>query len=448
MTELLQLPLPILGMAIVVVLLGACVYLTGITKKWGILFPYACMFLFSSMALPIDWNDRVKPTVWLPIQQNRSIFFLTFGVLASLVALAQINHLKGKPQSTIAWLILGANFYAAMMRFVHEGPGSGIESIFFATMTIVPLVLLPALVIREMDDFKLILRAIVLSNVVWVGMVMIQIAVNPTFVTMGNSFRFVGLLANPQHAGVLLPHICLILIWLILNDSGKYRIFYLMMIGINGVFLLWTGSRTGVGMLVIGLSGILYSRVGRSIFFLPIAMFIAYIGFKFLTGVVGTDLGIDRLASTDNTRDEAWRTLIQHGMENPVVGVGTEGTEKSENSWLYGFASYGVGMLGILILLTGVSFAVGLRWFRARFSLEHEYRPYIDLCIAGVAMYFAGAVLEGYIVSRVSASLCIIPVYCGAGAIFCKAALSGYAYDEEYEPDAYEWDSYADELQA
>ncbi|MEZ6163672.1 MAG: hypothetical protein R3B67_04470 [Phycisphaerales bacterium] len=448
MNELFDLPLPILGTMIIVVLLGLCVYVMGLNKKWGILFPYALMLLFSSMALPIDWNDRVKPTVWLPIQQQRSMLFLATGISACLVVLVQFNQLKGKSQSAIAWTILIANFYAAMMRFLHEGPVSGLESVFFASVTLIPLLLVPAIVIRELDDFKLILRAIVLSNVVWVGMVLVQIAVNPTFITMGNSFRFVGLLANPQHAGVLLPHICLILIWLILNDSGKLRIFYLLLVGINGVFLLWTGSRTGMGMLVIGLCAILYSKAGRAIFLLPIAMILAYIGLKFMTGVIGNDIGLERLTSTDNTRDESWRTLIQHGMENPMVGVGTEGTEKSENSWLYGFASYGAGMLAILVFLTLIAFTIGLKWFRARFSLDPYYRPLLDLCIGGVAMFFAGAVLEGYIVSRVSASLCLIPIYCGAGAIFCRVALRGHV--EMYDPDdldPVDWDAYGDELQ-
>jgi hypothetical protein len=106
-------------------------------------------------------------------------------------------------------------------------------------------------------------------------------------------------------------------------------------------------------------------------------------------------------------------------------------------------------MLGILVFLTLIAFVIGLKWFRARFSLDPYYRPLLDLCIGGVAMFFAGAVLEGYIVSRVSASLCLIPIYCGAGAIFCRVALRGQweMYDPD-DPDPVEWDAYGDELQA
>lgn len=448
MNEILELPMPILGAMALVVVVGLFVFVLGLTKKWGMLYPYALMVLFSCMATPMDWRDRVIPTVWLPIQQNRSTLYLAAGIGASLMMLAQINNLRGKPQSSMSWIILTAGFYAAMMRFVHEGPASGVASVFFAVMTLVPMVLLPAIVIRELDDFKLILRAIVISNCVWVLMVLMQIAVNPTFVTLGNEFRFMGLLSNPQHAGVMLPHICLILIWLIINDSNKYRLFYLFLIGVNGVFLLWTGSRTGAGMIVIGLCAIFYSRAGKAVLIFPVLMLLAYIGLKFMTNVVGNDIGVNRLVSMDNTRDEAWQRLIQQGLENPLTGVGVEGSEKSENSWLYALACYGVGMLAILSLLSAVAFAVGFKWFRARFSIPRYYRPMIDLCIAGVAMYFAGAVLEGYMISRVSASLCFFPIYCGVGAILCRTARTQDAqvYEEAYEYDEY-WDSYGDEVQ-
>ncbi|MHA7814425.1 MAG: O-antigen ligase family protein [Phycisphaerales bacterium] len=450
MSQLLDMPMPVLGALAILGMIAGGVYLFGLTKKWGALLPYMGMLLFASMAIPIGWNDKIKPTVWLPIQTNRSNLFLVCGIATMGIVLAQIQNLKGKPQSLMSWVFLLSAFYAAMMRFVHEGPSSGVLSVFFALITILPLMLLPAIVMRELDDFVLILRAIAVSNAVWVGMVMVQLVVNPKYLTMGNSYRFVGLLANPQHAGTLMPFICCILLWLVLNDSNRYKLFFLALLCINGVFQIWTGSRTGLGMVIIGVCAVLYGRVGRAILVLPLIGLFAYLGLNFVTNVLNIDFGADRLTSTLNTRDRAWANLLQIGLDNPILGVGVDESENSENSWLYAFASYGIGMLGIVILLTFVGFATGLRWIRARFLLPAEYRPMMDMCISVIAMYFAGAVLEGYVLSRVAPPLCFFPVFAGAGVILSKYA---YSYNssvefDEYEDHYEEWATYGDEYTA
>lgn len=440
-----DIPLPILGVLALILLIGGAVYLFGLTKKWGILVPYCAMFLFGSMSLPLTWDDRVNPTVWLPIQQNRSTLYLISGIAALGMVFAQASHLRGKRQSISVWLLVGAGLYAAMLRFVHDGASEGASSVVFAMCTLLPLALLPSLVIREIDDFKLVLRAMVVVNIVWAGMVLVQIGVNPTFVTLGNQFRFVGIYANPQHAGVLMAFWCVIVLWLTLNDDRKYRLIYLALLGLNGAFLLWTGSRTGLGMTLIGVSAVLYTKAGRAILMLPVVAIITYVGLKVIVNVLGIDFGIERLASTDNTRDYAWWKLLKTGMENPLIGVGTLESEKSENSWLFGFAAFGIVMLSTLLLLTFVAVIESLKGLRARFSMSPHYRPMMDLVLGVVAMYFAGAVLEGYMISRVSATLCIYPVIAGAGALLRQSVSAQQPlYDDNYEYDSVA-ESYGDE---
>jgi hypothetical protein len=430
--------IPLLILIAIAGLIVSGFFVVGLAKKWGILLPYMGMILFSAMALPVDWQDRLRPTFWLPIQQKRSILFLACGVAGILVVLMQLTRLRGKAKSLSIWLLVAAGMYGSMLRFVHDSPADGAFSMVFTIITLLPLALTASLVIDEIEDIVLILRSIAIVFGVWTFMVMVQVAVNPTFVIYGNEYRFVGLVSNPQHASVFLSFCCVVLLWLLFNDIKKLKIFYIGLLGICGIFLLWTGSRTGIGMTVIGVCAILYTRAGRAILFMPIVALITYMGIKVVVNVIGIDVGVDRLVSTTDTRSAAWWVLIETGLEYPLFGIGTEDNTRSENSWLYGFAAYGIGMVGILILFTLVAFVESINSIRARFSIAPEHRIYVDLSLGIVAMYFAGALLEGYMISRVSSTLCFYPVAAAAGAVIRKG-LKHPGYYDEYEELDYEY---------
>ncbi len=425
-------PVPILIALISFGLIAGLIYLLGLTKKWGILLPFAGMMLFSSMALPLTWNDRLNPTVWLPLQSTRSSLFFASGIAATLVVLFQINRMRGKHISVSAYILFFIGLYGALLRFVHGDAADGAFSVVFTLFTLTPLLLAAAIVIDEFQDLRLIFRSIALVNIAWVGMVFVQIAVNPKFVMQGNEYRFVGLLSNPQHSGVLMAFLCVIVLWLLLNDQRKYKIIFIGLLSINGLLLLWTGSRTGLGMAVIGTSAVLYSRAGRAILLLPLVGILGYISLKIMVDVVGIDLGFERMASTENTRTDAWLMLIETAKESPLFGVGMGEMDRSENSWLYGYASYGIGMLILLLLMTFVSMVEIAKSIKYRFTMPHEYRPYLDVLIGIMLMYYAGAVLEGYMISRVSVTICVFMVASVANINIRKLAVQNhdYAYDE------------------
>ncbi|MEX0876989.1 MAG: hypothetical protein WD114_05980, partial [Phycisphaerales bacterium] len=211
-----------------------------------------------------------------------------------------------------------------------------------------------------------------------------------------------------------------------------------------GVMLMWTGSRTGMGMTGIGVSAVLYSRAGKAILLLPLAGLVGYISVKVMVDMFGLTMGFERLTSTEDTRGDAWRVLIQTGIDNAVVGVGTDVSERSENSWLYGMAAYGVGMLVLLLIFTAAATIEIMQSFRTRFTLPGEYRPYIDGVIGIMLMYFAGAVLEGYMVSRVSATICIFMAASVANAQLRRLAKEQYGQLGEYEYGYEEYAEYAE----
>ncbi len=432
------------------------VYLMGLGRRWGALVPFGIMLLAACMALPTDWTGRTLPTVWFPLQSRRSLLFMIGGALTLAVCLIQFRNARGKPFSMLLVVFVLMGYYSSLLRLHHEGVSSGFQSMIYATLTLVPLLLVVPVVVNEVRDIRLILRALLIINMVWVGMSAVQMLVNPTFVTSGNQFRFVGLVGNPQHSGVLMAFFTVGNLFLMLNDTGKFKRFiYIGMFGTNLLLLVWTGSRTGMGMALIGMAAVLYTRLGRAALFAPIGLILAYIGFKMVVSLTGIEIGVERLASTENTRSYAWWKLYTTGMENPLFGAGLVEAEKSENSWLYAFAAFGIGMFMLAVLATLFGAAQCFRAVRVRSRLSLDDRRILDLSVGVIAMYFAGAVLEGYMVSRVSPGLCFIMIYSNICAYMTRHAMhsgvyetdEGYGYSEGQDYAGYEdYGDYGDPL--
>lgn len=439
---------PALALVLVIGVVWPCLYLLGIAKRWGMLVPFFLLLFASCLATPRDWADRVLPTVWLGIQTRRSEIFLIAGAAGVLMALAQFGRLSGKRVALSGVLLACVGLYSAMLRLHHGGAADGFESMLFAVCTLMPLLVVAPLVMDEPGDIRKILRVMVGVNALWLAMCALQFVINSTYLTQGNQYRFQGLLGNPQHAGTLMAFFGVSALWLLLNDRGAVTKFiYTGILGANMVLLIWSGSRTGMGMALVGFAGVMYTRLGKSMLFMPFAAVIAYVGFKMVLSLTGLDIGAARLTTLEDTRTEAWFRLIASGMESPLFGVGMDEVDRSENSWLYAFASYGIGLFALTVLMTLVAGFEVLRAVRLRSVLTLDERRVLDLTIGVVAMYFAGAVLEGYMISRVSASLPIYMVFSGALVMTTRyAALrkasgwdeNAYAsgeYETEYGPE-------------
>lgn len=415
---------PAMGIAGLIMLVWLALYLMGLGRRWGVMVPFALMLLASSMSLPVDWMNRVLPTAWLPIQQRRSLIFLIGGMFTLFMVLVHFRNIRGKSVSMLLVMLVLMGFYSSILRLHHNGMSEGFESILYSFATLIPLALVVPVAVNEPDDFKPVLRTLLIVNAVWIGMCLLQMVANVSFMTLGKQARFVGMMSNPQHTGAFLAFMIMTALWLVLNDHKRVlRFAYLGLLGINIMMLVWTGSRTGLGMAVIGCGAVLYTRIGRAALLAPIALILAYAALKVLVSLTGLEVGAERLASAENTRNYAWWKLYTTGMENPLFGAGLVEAEKSENSWLYAFAAFGIGMLSLAIMATITGGWQCLRATRVRRLLPVEHRRMLDLCVGAIAMYFAGAVLEGYMVSRVNPSLCFIMIYSNMAVFMIRSAM-------------------------
>ncbi|MFK7960391.1 MAG: O-antigen ligase family protein [Phycisphaerales bacterium] len=430
-------------------LAAAIAVILQLARLRSVLIIIAVVFLFSSIATTNGASGRDQ---WLhPIQASRSPLVLMTSVLLFVGIFGHTSRFLGRPWPLQSMILLFIGVYAGMLRMVHDGPGSGISSIVLAIVQLVPLIVIISGLVGKWGDLLSLLRMVGFSLIVWTGGVVVQYLVNPSALTLGNQFRFRGLTVNPQHAAVYLGMTVAITLWLVLNDpKRRLRLVWGGMTAAGLLMLAWSGSRTGAGIFAIAAAVAFYGRIGRSIFIMPAVIVVILVG-----NVVLSSLGIEvsnasRLTSLEDTRSSSWFAMLDTWRSSPVIGVGVDATPRSENSYLYGMASYGIGMGILMGLLVVVSFVNVMRLIRLRWRASSQVRGVIDLTIAFNGMYFAGAVLEGYLLARVSATLVLFSIFAGVGHRILWAARHDpqwlvAAGEEEHLGDDEAWDDEAED---
>lgn len=396
--------------------------------RWSHLM-VAVMLWAASMGWARDGIGRIIRTIWFPVQDMRSFIFLGGGLLLFVAFLA--NTVRGwhHRMSTPALMLLVMAFYAGLMRVGHGEPVQGLFTVGFALATILPLALIMSTQWDEEMHELTILRMPMWINIVWIGMVLAQFVVNRGAL-MSDNGRFHGVLGNPQHAAVLLASFEVLAIWLLVNDPEKrFKLLWIGLAAADVILLGWTSSRTGMILTVLGCCIVLRNRIGRAALFVPIVAAFVYVIFDLVSGSISMDL--QRFGSTDNTRREVWAFLLQVGMDNPMFGAGPEDVTQSENSFLLAFAAYGIGMLVLSALLVLVCVYHGVRVWRAQRHLG-SWAPIADVVLAFYPMYLAGAIVEGYMMARVSASLVFLIMFAALGDLCIRIADENIAngYDE------------------
>lgn len=423
--------------------LGVTFTLAALVKVRAALILVGAMVFFSTIGVAVTFSKVPVQTFLMPVQATRSELYTACGVLLLVVMLVNVGRIALKSIPLQGLFLLAIALYGALIRIASGFGQSGFQTIAFTAVTLLPLLfLLPAL-LREWEDWFIALRAMLVTSGVWIAGVMWQMTIDWRKLVEQTTFsRFQGLTQNPQQAGLFLAVTVVLGVFMMLNDPKiRYRWLWAGVGGVGGLMLMWTGSRTGAAMTLLGLTAVLYSRAGRAIIFVPIAAVAGYAVYSML-GKAGVDLGFERLTSTSDTRREAWIALLRNISENPMTGVGsTEEAAASENSLLYGMASYGVG-IGVLIVLMMLHGAwLCVRLFRRRFSLGKHQRALADVIIAFNLVYFAGSMFEGYIIARVNQMVIYLLLFAAmATRLLDKAdeddALAHAHGDETHHDDA------------
>jgi hypothetical protein len=395
-------------------------------KFWiiaGILFATA-------LTAPVDWKAKVLYSTWmLPIQKLRAEIHLGLGILLTLIVLFSGRvDLRRAPAQGILLLALG--IYAGLMQFIHDTPPEALQTIGFALGTIPCMIAAVPMLTRDYDGCTRMLRCLMWVSVLWTVCCSIQFVINPRFL-LNDSGRFWGLLANAQQAAIFVAPLAVTALWLLVNDRQKrLKPLWVGLLAINMLFVMWTASRTGAAMFVLGASLVLYSRAGRAVLLMPVAALV-FFGLYTLAVELQIMSNVERLTSSTDTRGWVWQAQIGYFMDSPLVGVGWGETGGSESSYLGGAAGYGIGYLGLTLIFLLWSFWLCLRLFIGRRLLPREQRPMVDMFLAWNAMYFAGAAFEGYILARSSTTQVMMLMFAGIGVYLREAQAAAVAAGRE-----------------
>jgi hypothetical protein len=407
-------------------LFGAIGYLllVKLNFKWTIVV-LAAMVFFAALGTAYDFYDMPYRTWIAPLSDNRSLFYSICGVGMVVVLGMEAHRVRIRDVTPTAWLAFILSLWGGFIQCFHDGFSEGLKSLLFAGTTLFPLALLTGAMVRNWGDWMPVFRAVGFALAVWTFVSAVQFVLDRRLVTLGNENRFIGVSANPQHTSAWLACSGAIVIYLALADPVKIlRIMWMGLTGVMLVMLAWTGSRTGAGMLLVASGLMLYSRLGRVILLLPFAG-LAIFGLSKVLSYDYGGLNTDRLLSTDDTRSVAWITLIDGFIESPIIGVGSGRLDASENGYLLGASTYGVGFVFLQFLVTLAAMIQCAKLWLLRSSLPPRDRVVVDVIIGTIASFFAGSVLEGYFAARISVNIVMLAMASVVGgrlvAIFNEA---------------------------
>ncbi len=232
--------------------------------------------------------------------------------------------------------------------------------------------------------------------------------------------RFYGITPNPQYVGQACALFLIPTLFLAQSPQVRkwWRPFLWTSAGLLIVFLIWSGSRTGVLMALVGVAALYRSHVDR---FVVAGIFVGAAVLIALPYFPDAAANIAHILNTENTRAGAWESLIDIYRQNPLFGAQYQGTGYAESYYLAALAYY--GLVGFIpALLTTLCYAGSvLRIVRRRSDLG-PHAGLADVATAGMLMVLVISVFESFLLGVWNTSEMFL---------FVQFAFIGYLRDEQ-----------------
>ncbi len=371
------------------------------------------MILWAGFAIQVDRSGSLSNITWATsLQTLRAELFLGTGSLLFLGLLVNMGKVRLNDLPVQGTILFAIQILTSILRFDHEGAAEGAKSMVFCVVTMLPILCLLPRALKEWDDWLIVIRLFAYAAVLWAGATFIQVLIDHRQLEMGWQKRFAGMLGNPQGCGLYMAPMTFSLLWLLANEkSKKHWWLWVGTMSLMIVYSLWTGSRTCIIVTGFGAMFVLYAKLGRFILIAPIFLVVLYAFYQLaLTLGLSTD-AVERLASTQNTRESSWQILYEDAFQNPLLGSGFKQTRANENSYLLAFGAYGI-FGGVLVLtLLFVSIGVMMKLLRYRPRVPAKHRQIVDLILGFNAAYFLGAMFEWHIVSRMEGNITYMLIF-------------------------------------
>lgn len=386
---------------------------------WGRWLIIACLLYICSLA---QYREKTFDVLITPLQQMRSYSRPLSAALLLILAATLLVSRFGWRRRVLSWATIF--FFALEMLYVLRmsvggDSGKSLLAAFTFSLAFVALGIGLAMWLQGTRDSAGLVRCVAFAGALFVFGVIAQFIVNRGPILIGG--RLAGTTANPQHAAALLALSLIAVCYLVSRkgERGVMRLAWAGLAGLMAVFLIWTGSRTGALMSVVGMALLFRRHMGRALLAIAAIAAFALVGMQ-----VFTDSGDlwNRVSGGDMTdsRSVAWRPLWDDFVSSPWIGVNEEeASSYSENSYLV--VASRVGIVGLIpLLMAMVSGGVSLCQLARRRRFLGEHDDLLDYVTASLAAAATGALFEGYLVG-----VYVFPVF----AIYVDLGLLTFLWD-------------------
>jgi hypothetical protein len=416
--------LGVLGAATLVVLL----FSRGGTQ----LVAAGALFLLSMMRTESKWADN---TLVQPLETIRSFSRPLAFALLVIIAVRSLAFPRGERTRLLvvpAVLFLAYELYYVTLVGAFIDPTRGAFGVLCYFAALAAFVFGLPKVMQGPGESRGLLGIFAITGLLFIGANFFQLALGYSNAVIQG--RLTGISGNPQQFAL---SCCIFLLvgcyFFSISRAGSWvKWFAAISMGILGLFVLWSGSRTGALCSAVIVLAYFRTKLGR----LALLGIVGGGAFAVAVSMFGESLEIvERFLEGGDTRTEVWRAALADFASSPVFGilpfVSDDNLNFTESTYLRTLAL--MGSIGGLLLL-----AVMFSWCRTAFAVWRLSRtvPAIeaeaDFVVASTAFFVVANVGEGLMMGVLTI---FIPL------IYATFAMAAYVLDVGPAQAAFETES-------
>lgn len=411
--------------------IGVAIALVFITILYKEQYRPLHWFLVSATAFAASLKGGQEfPPLTFPLEQiraqGRPITIILLGLLLVIIFLSKRSRGQTLIPSPLPYLI-----FIQLLGFLYTIYGGGNQAFaILALLTFGSMIAMmlygPSRWLETEADFKWGVLVIAMVGMIFTVVNLYQGFINLYPITFTHG-RFLGTTGNPQHAATLLATTLPAFLYLAEEETRRpwLKGIWLIFLGIIALGLVMTGSRTGVGMAVIGVmlfygfSTKIITRIGLAIFSLFLISLVFEPAQQWFLEIAGSnlerfsDIGI-KIGQNEvdfGSREGVWKYQWRQFTSNPLFGKEINNRiHIGENSWLGIAAQF--GLVGLTPLLLFAWEGLKMIWQLYQYGKRNPNRQkQCNLVIAGLLALFAGAWFEGYLVGIITFSVMALLQY-------------------------------------
>lgn len=260
---------------------------------------------------------------------------------------------------------------------------------------------------QTVREVHAVLWSVAGSGIIFVLGTLYQLLANHSAVVSGN--RLLATTGNSQAAALVISVVLPVMCYLLIVRAGTRmaRIVLSAAVGCLVLFLIWTGSRTGLLMTLVALGLLFRTRIVRGMGVVLICgIFFLAASLVFSEGTA--DAG--RLISTKDTRTHNWKMLAEEFLSSPLTGIVHDDVDIAEMSYLSIAARCGVAGIGLFAVF-GVLAGISIITIQHEKHELGEYALLGDLVTAGLVSLAVGANFEGFLLGTLTNQIFVLYIY-------------------------------------